>query len=77
MLAVAADALPRDDAHWAYEMKWDGMRALVAVADGRVRITSRNGNDVSGRYPELAGLADVLGDADAVLDGEIVALDES
>ncbi|MFI5053505.1 MAG: non-homologous end-joining DNA ligase, partial [Acidimicrobiia bacterium] len=46
-------------------------------ADGRVRITSRNGNDVSGRYPELAGLADVLGDADAVLDGEIVALDES
>jgi bifunctional non-homologous end joining protein LigD len=77
MLAVAAATLPRDDANWAYEMKWDGMRALVAVGDGQVRVTSRAGNDVSARYPELDRLADALGDVEIVLDGEIVALDES
>jgi bifunctional non-homologous end joining protein LigD len=74
MLAVAADAVPRDDASWAYEMKWDGMRALVTIDGGQVLVTSRNGNDVSARYPELAGLAAAVG-VDAVLDGEIVALD--
>jgi bifunctional non-homologous end joining protein LigD len=76
MLAVSADAVPGDDANWAYEMKWDGMRALAMLEDGRVRITSRNDNDVSERYPELSGLAEAAG-VDAVLDGEIVALDAS
>jgi bifunctional non-homologous end joining protein LigD len=77
MLAVAADTLPRDDANWAYEMKWDGMRALAAVGDGGLRLTSRTGNDVTARYPELAELPAALADLDAVLDGEIVALDET
>jgi len=57
---------------WAYELKWDGVRALVEVTEGRVSITSRNGNDVTRAYPELQGLAGVL--EDAVLDGEIVAI---
>jgi bifunctional non-homologous end joining protein LigD len=76
MLAVPSKALPPDDGHWAYEMKWDGMRALAAVEDGAVRLSSRAGNDATGRFPEVAGLADALGDVDALLDGELVALDD-
>jgi bifunctional non-homologous end joining protein LigD len=77
MLAVPADAVPRDDEHWAYEMKWDGMRALVTVAGDAVTITSRAGNAATGRFPELQGLGAALGGVDAVLDGEIVALDDT
>ncbi len=76
MLATAGE-LPRDDAGWAYEMKWDGMRVLLRVAGGRVRGTSRTGNDVSARFPELRGLGEALGSVEAVLDGEIVALDDA
>jgi len=75
MLAVPATDLPPDDALWAYEMKWDGMRALVGIEAGDVWATSRAGNDATARFPELAGLADALGELDALLDGEIVALD--
>src|SRR5690242_4529151 len=76
MLAVPAKGLPPDDGNWAYEMKWDGMRALVGVDGDDVWITSRAGNDATGRFPEVVGLAGALGDVDALLDGEIVALDE-
>ncbi|MEP6624095.1 MAG: non-homologous end-joining DNA ligase [Acidimicrobiia bacterium] len=75
MLAKPASTLPTGPG-WAYEMKWDGVRALVSVAEGRVRITSRNGRDVTGGYPEFASIADPLRSLPAVLDGEIVALDE-
>lgn len=61
---------------WAFEMKWDGIRVIAQVAHGQVRLTSRNGVDVTARYPELAGLADAV-DGDAVIDGEIVALTRS
>jgi bifunctional non-homologous end joining protein LigD len=76
MLATTS-TLPLDDEHWAFEMKWDGVRALLAVEGGRVRIRSRRGNDVTDRYPELHELAAALGSTDALLDGEIVALDAS
>jgi bifunctional non-homologous end joining protein LigD len=76
MLAVPATDLPPDDANWAYEMKWDGMRALVGVERGAVWATSRAGNDATARFPELAGLAPALGDVDVLLDGELVALNE-
>ncbi|WP_167140675.1 ATP-dependent DNA ligase [Diaminobutyricimonas sp. TR449] len=73
MLASAGDASAvHDDAEWAFEMKWDGIRALAYVDDG-VRLISRNGNDVTNGYPELAELADRVS-GPAVLDGEIVAL---
>ncbi len=75
MLATAG-ALPSDDDAWAYEVKWDGVRALVAVAGGRLAVTSRNGNDVTSAYPELAGLAGQLGATPVLLDGEVVAPDE-
>jgi bifunctional non-homologous end joining protein LigD len=76
MLAVASKALPADDGTWAYEMKWDGMRALVGVEGGEVWLTSRAGNDATGRFPEVVAIGDALGGVDALLDGEIVALDD-
>lgn len=70
MLATAATALP-SGAGWAYEFKWDGVRALVDVTDSGARIRSRAGNDVTAGYPEVAALAADAGDA--LIDGEIVA----
>ncbi|HEY7890824.1 MAG TPA: DNA ligase D [Solirubrobacteraceae bacterium] len=75
MLATSS-GLPRDEDSWAYEVKWDGVRAITYWRPGRLRIESRNLNDVSSRYPELRPLGRQLGMREAVLDGEIVALDE-
>ena len=72
MLAVAGE-LPDDDAPWAYEMKWDGIRALAHVGDGQVMLVSRTGRDVSASYPELQRLATAVAEHQVVLDGEIVA----
>jgi len=77
MLATAAKTLPRDGADWAFEMKWDGMRVLLAVEGGTLTLTSRRGNDVTGRFPELRPLADRLAAVEVVLDGEVVALDDA
>lgn len=74
MLAVPAATLPHDDARWASEMKWDGMRALLTVEGGRVHAVSRQGNDATSRFPELAALGRALGSTEVVLDGEIVVL---
>jgi bifunctional non-homologous end joining protein LigD len=59
---------------WAYEYKWDGVRAVVYVSGGEVRILSRNERDVTAAYPDIASA--VTGRTDMVLDGEIVAPDE-
>jgi bifunctional non-homologous end joining protein LigD len=69
MLATAVPVLPVGD-QWAYEFKWDGVRALLDISEGGVRLVSRNGNDVTGGYPELVALAE--SEDDALLDGEIV-----
>jgi bifunctional non-homologous end joining protein LigD len=61
---------------WAWELKWDGIRALAYVEDARIRLYTRNGNEVTHRYPELAPLGSALAGRRAVLDGEIVALDD-
>ncbi len=74
MLALLRTALPTGE-DWAYEMKWDGIRAFVVAEGGSLRVMSRNGNDVSAAYPELSPLAGEV-DADVMLDGEIVAVDE-
>jgi bifunctional non-homologous end joining protein LigD len=75
MLARAA-ALPADDAGWAYEVKWDGVRAVCFSEPGRMRFVTRNGNDVTARYPELARLNRALSMHRVILDGEVVAFDE-
>ena len=49
--------LPTDDEGWAYEIKWDGVRAIGFVEDGTLRLQSSNGNDITSSYPELAPIA--------------------
>jgi bifunctional non-homologous end joining protein LigD len=60
---------------WAWEMKWDGIRALTTIDGGRVRIANRGGRDITHRYPELRALGEALGSIEAVLDGELVIFD--
>lgn len=63
-----------DEDDWAFEMKWDGIRAVAVVRDGVLRLTTRNGNDVTATYPDLAGLIELADGHDLVVDGEIVTL---
>src|SRR3954465_4251249 len=58
---------------WAYEIKWDGVRALAYIEGGRLRLMNRNERNVTGRYPELRELGRALGPREAILDGEVVA----
>ena len=74
MLARTAITPPSGDA-WAFEIKWDGVRALAYLDDG-LRLESRRGEDITRRYPELAALADSLDGHRAILDGEIVAFED-
>ncbi|NNC10376.1 ATP-dependent DNA ligase [Planctomonas sp. JC2975] len=67
--------LEHDPERWAFEDKWDGIRAIAYVTDGAVRLVTRNGNDVTAQYPELTGIADGVR-SPVVIDGEIVALDD-
>jgi bifunctional non-homologous end joining protein LigD len=74
-MTARTGALPRDDAAWAYEIKWDGVRAICHSEPGRMRLTSRNLLDITPRYPELSKLNRALSHHRAILDGEVVALD--
>jgi bifunctional non-homologous end joining protein LigD len=76
MKATLASDLPADDDNWAYEIKWDGMRAIALVDDGSLRLLSTNGLDATDRFPELGELPDAIAPHDAVLDGEIVTFDD-
>ena len=75
MLLLRTAKLPQGK-DWTYEIKWDGYRAIAFKTGGKVHLRSRNDNDFALRYPDvtlaLSGLPD-----DTVIDGEIVALDES
>ncbi|MBV9793729.1 MAG: non-homologous end-joining DNA ligase [Actinobacteria bacterium] len=75
MMAVPGP-LPRDDdLSWAFEMKWDGVRALAWLDGGPVRLASRTGRDITVAYPELAALGSA-GDGPLLLDGEVVAFED-
>jgi bifunctional non-homologous end joining protein LigD len=76
MLATAG-ALPANDAGWAYEFKWDGVRAITYIDGGRVRAMSRGNKDLTKAFPELRDLGLTLGSRPAVLDGELVAFDDA
>ncbi|MET7287182.1 ATP-dependent DNA ligase [Streptomyces sp. NPDC005573] len=68
---------PAQDARWAYETKQDGQRVMVYLpGDGTVLLRARSGEDITGAYPELGALGGILGGTPAVLDGEVLALDE-
>jgi bifunctional non-homologous end joining protein LigD len=75
MLARAGDLPPRPE-EWAFEIKWDGVRALAFSAPGRLRLAARSGTDITARYPELARMNRALSMHEAVLDGEVVAFDD-
>ncbi len=75
MLATAGPIPEKDDGRFAVEMKWDGVRAVSYWDGGELRLLSRNDNDVTAGYPELAEVGALLGSHSAILDGEIVAYD--
>jgi len=74
MLATLSDH-PFSDPNWIFEIKWDGVRALARIENGDLRLLSRTGTDMTKRYPELSSLPSALAAREAILDGEIVALD--
>jgi bifunctional non-homologous end joining protein LigD len=76
MLARPAKQLPGGDG-WAYEIKWDGIRALTYIDDRGLRIAARRGADHTPRYPEFVAMAEAFAGRELILDGEIVAFDAS
>jgi len=75
MLATSA-AKAFNDPGWLFEIKWDGYRAVAYLDGGRVRLVSRNQNDLTAQFPELQSLPQSVKAERAILDGEIVALDD-
>ncbi len=75
MLAISIEK-PFDNPEYLFEIKWDGYRAVSFIKDGSVRLVSRNQNDLTGQYPELHQLPKFVKAITAILDGEVVALDE-
>jgi bifunctional non-homologous end joining protein LigD len=76
MMATLSE-LPADEERWAFELKWDGVRAIAYCDAGHLRLESRTLREITPQYPELRRLADELGARQAVLDGEVVAFDEA
>ncbi|SIS22562.1 ATP-dependent DNA ligase [Williamsia sterculiae] len=77
MLATEESIENLSDEAWAFEGKWDGYRLIVEYLDGKLRLITRSGIDMTTEFPELGGIVDDLGLLDVVLDGEVVALDSS
>ncbi|MFT3969602.1 MAG: non-homologous end-joining DNA ligase [Micropruina sp.] len=77
MLATAGTAADVQGDGWVFEIKWDGYRAVASVSGGAVTLTSRRGLDLTKDFPELAELGTVFAGHDAVVNGEVVLLDES
>src|SRR6266568_1757895 len=74
MLATLADR-PFSDPNWLFEIKWDGVRSIARIENGTLTLRSRTSADITRRYPELASLPEALAARQAIVDGEIVALD--
>jgi bifunctional non-homologous end joining protein LigD len=79
MLALLAesDVAPLDDPNWSVELKWDGYRALALITGDGVDLRSRRGLDLTQRFPDLGDLRRGVTAQEAILDGEIVVLDEA
>ncbi len=75
-MLVTSGPLRPDTDRYAFEVKWDGFRALIEAAPSGIKIWSRNGHDMTSRYSELQGLKAAV-TTSAVLDGEIVCLDDN
>ncbi len=75
MLATPVNE-PFDGAEWLFEIKWDGYRAIAFIEDGKLRLVSRNQNELTPRFPELKDMPKYVKAKTAILDGEVVALDD-
>lgn len=75
-MMASPQTAPPSDPGWLFEVKWDGVRALSYIEGNTVRTLSRNFNPMDRQYPELALLTQVLDVKNAIVDAEIVALDE-
>ncbi|MGC5020424.1 DNA polymerase ligase N-terminal domain-containing protein [Micromonospora sp. DT47] len=75
MRPTRAARLPRDQADWGYELRWDGVRAMAYVSGGRLRLLDAEGAEITGAYPWLRELAEALAPTEAVLDGVLVRVD--
>jgi len=75
MLATLVEE-PFDDDQWLFEVKWDGYRAVTFIKNGEARLVSRNQNQLTGEFPEIAKVVGELKAENAILDGEVVALNE-
>jgi bifunctional non-homologous end joining protein LigD len=75
MLATPIDE-PFDGSDWLFEIKWDGYRAVAFINDGKLRLVSRNQNELTERFPELKDLPKFVHAKSTILDGEVVALDD-
>jgi bifunctional non-homologous end joining protein LigD len=75
---MLAESIPEpfDSPDWLFEIKWDGYRAVAFLENGKVRLVSRNQNELTARYPELKDMAGFVKAKHAILDGEVVAIDE-
>lgn len=76
MLATLANGIPIPEDDYMFEYKWDGIRAICYYDGRRLQLRSRNNLEITQRYPELHALGHALGPQSAVLDGEIIAMDE-
>ncbi len=74
MLATLADQ-PFSDPNWLFEIKWDGVRALAWIENGKLTLRARSGSDITSQYPDLAGLPGTFSGRQAIVDGEIAVLD--
>ncbi|HWB54003.1 MAG TPA: non-homologous end-joining DNA ligase [Tepidisphaeraceae bacterium] len=77
MLATLAAEAPSHQDDYGFEFKWDGVRAVAYFDRGKYRILSRNDLEITARYPELEGMKKIFSTRRAVLDGEIIAVDEN
>ena len=75
MRATLADR-PFSDPDWLFEVKWDGYRVEAVMSGGRVRLWTRNRQDAATYFPDLARATDWLDAREAIVDGEVVALDD-
>ena len=76
MLSGSASKTPVGD-QYVYEMKWDGIRALISLEDGQVKIRSRNQNDITTKFPELLQADKAFRATCGLFDAEIVCLDKT
>jgi bifunctional non-homologous end joining protein LigD len=77
MLASVTERIPHGDG-WTFEVKFDGYRAIAYIRGGECRLVSRNGNDLTGRFADVAkALVKAVKSPNAVVDGEVTRVDES